>query len=327
MASEPSPVFIFCPADVVTGGPELLHQLADTLNGAGIPAKMVYYPFSAEHRTPPAYQRYNAPTGSHEEVGRGTRVVFPEVACELAMGFPDASIHYWWLSVDNYFNSWTGGRLRQLLAPFRSRRGLRWLRKNAHRHLYQSDYARLFLEGAKLQPALPLSDFLAQEYLGGQGAPLSAREDILVYNPAKGKAQTEQILAELERRGTAIRAVPLVNMQRDEVRDLLARAKIYIDFGHHPGKDRIPREAAALGACVIVNRRGSAANDSDIPLPAFFKIDDTKPGFEGEAADRAAAIMADFATYSGLVEDYRKRITGEPARFREEALRIFGPEA
>lgn len=29
----------------------------------------------------------------------------------------------------------------------------------------------------------------------------------------------------------------------------MRKAKVYIDFGFHPGKDRIPREAVMCGAC------------------------------------------------------------------------------
>lgn len=48
---------------------------------------------------------------------------------------------------------------------------------------------------------------------------------------------------------------PIINMTRDEVIRELQRAKVYIDFGNHPGKDRIPREAAILGCCAIVGKR------------------------------------------------------------------------
>ncbi|KAL3809235.1 hypothetical protein ACHAXA_005283 [Cyclostephanos tholiformis] len=46
----------------------------------------------------------------------------------------------------------------------------------------------------------------------------------------------------------------------------------YIDFGPHPGMDRLPREAALAGCIVITNREGAAAHDEDVPLPQEFKF-------------------------------------------------------
>lgn len=48
---------------------------------------------------------------------------------------------------------------------------------------------------------------------------------------------------------------------------------IYIDFGEHPGKDRIPREAAMRDLIVITGRDGAAVNDVDVSIPKKYKID------------------------------------------------------
>ena len=47
---------------------------------------------------------------------------------------------------------------------------------------------------------------------------------------------------------------------------------IYIDFGHHPDKERLPREAAIHGCIVITGLCGSAANSQDVPLPNYLKL-------------------------------------------------------
>ncbi|MCX7738527.1 MAG: hypothetical protein N2Z80_03840 [Hydrogenothermaceae bacterium] len=56
--------------------------------------------------------------------------------------------------------------------------------------------------------------------------------------------------------------------------DILKKAKVYIDFGNHTGKDRIPREAAMLECCVITGRRGIAKYREDVPIPENYKIED-----------------------------------------------------
>jgi hypothetical protein len=60
-------------------------------------------------------------------------------------------------------------------------------------------------------------------------------------------------------------------MNENQIIDLLKISKIYIDFGHHPGRDRIPRESAILGNCVITNSKGSAGFYNDIPINKEFK--------------------------------------------------------
>ena len=53
---------------------------------------------------------------------------------------------------------------------------------------------------------------------------------------------------------------------------MLRRARIYIDFGPHPGMDRLPREAALAGCVVITNAEGAAQYDEDVPIPGDYKI-------------------------------------------------------
>jgi hypothetical protein len=72
-----------------------------------------------------------------------------------------------------------------------------------------------------------------------------------------------------------------------------------------------------------VNRRGSAANDLDVPLADAYKVDDRQPGFAREAASKIRAIMSNFDRHSASFEEYRRTIAAEPARFREDAKQIF----
>ena len=65
-------------------------------------------------------------------------------------------------------------------------------------------------------------------------------------------------------------------MTRNEILDTLLKSKIYIDFGTHPGRDKIPREAVLLGNCILTNRRGSANNPVDISIPDRFKFEETE---------------------------------------------------
>lgn len=321
-----SHIYVICPGGAVTGGPELLHQLVDRLNLEGRAASIVYHPFDRDHAVPDAYARYRAPVARRDEIPRGEIVVLPELYWNEASLYPNCRLYFWWLSVDNFINRVRASRYSRVLTyPLHRRIRLRQVRNHVERHLYQSEYARLFLAGEGLGPSDHLSDYIAEEYLRAiADPPAAAREDLVVYNPAKGLAQTQAILQRLESDGgPPVAAAPIVGMSREEVRALLSRAKVYIDFGNHPGKDRIPREAAAMGACVLVNRQGSAGNDVDIPLGDLYKVDDTRPGFEADAAAKIRAIVSDFDVHSAALASYRASIAAEPDRFRRDVLSIF----
>ena len=186
-------------------------------------------------------------------------------------------------------------------------------------HLAQSEYARDYLSSNGIHNSVMLGDYSHPIYLDRTAHPDVPRENIVAYNPRKGLAAARKILP-LIKNG---RAVALENMTRQEIVDLLLRAKVYIDFGNHPGMDRFPREAAALGTCVVTNRRGSAANAIDVPIPDMYKIDDTSPGFGQQAAAMIDGIFTDFAAHSANFVEYRNRIVREPESFRAKVAKIF----
>lgn len=63
-------------------------------------------------------------------------------------------------------------------------------------------------------------------------------------------------------------------MTNEMVVETLQRVKFYIDFGNHPGKDRIPRGVAIWECCIITGKRGSAKYFEDVFISAEFKFDD-----------------------------------------------------
>ena len=104
-------VFAACPANIATGGPELLHQLAYNLrNVLSIDAKMLYYKFnSTKYLNPvhPDYTAYNVPWVldlSDDEDYKRNILIVPEVydGCLLLKKYSNIRKSIWFLSVDNY---------------------------------------------------------------------------------------------------------------------------------------------------------------------------------------------------------------------------------
>jgi hypothetical protein len=215
------------------------------------------------------------------------------------------------------------GLLRRIVGLAGRRGGIDKL-AGVHMHLHQSEFARQYLDANGLGPTALLGDYINEDYLALIADPPSLpRENLVTFNPVKGAERTAAIIAELAAQRIDAVPVPIKGYTRGQVRDLLSRAKIYIDFGNHPGKDRIPREAAATGTCVIVNRRGSAGNYIDVPLPDDYKVDDEVVGFEVEAVRKIVAILTDFDRHHKSFTSYRTKIAGEHDEFVRQSLELF----
>ena len=58
---EDTKVYIFCPARIVSGGPELLHQLGAALQKRRIRSYMYYLPARTDSPVPDLYRKYHVP--------------------------------------------------------------------------------------------------------------------------------------------------------------------------------------------------------------------------------------------------------------------------
>ena len=70
--------------------------------------------------------------------------------------------------------------------------------------------------------------------------------------------------------------IKLSGLNSNKVINILKSSKLFLDFGYHPGKDRLPREAVILNNCIITNKKGSAFNPIDIPIKKKYKFTETK---------------------------------------------------
>ena len=52
----------------------------------------------------------------------------------------------------------------------------------------------------------------------------------------------------------------------------MTHCKLFIDFGYNPGNDRLPREAAACGCCLITSNLGAYKYYEDTPFPDEYKF-------------------------------------------------------
>lgn len=326
--------YVYYPRGLATGGPEALHQLVDSLRRQGQEAFLV--PIPGTETTPRAerYAHYDAPEAHAVVDAAGNHVVVPETQALLLKGLRRARPFLWWLSID-YAPRFVIERDRTSLLPIERgrnhrapllqvrqvKRALRGLATGEDRllgrveHLAQSHYAWNHVFAHLGRPGSILSDYTPVAPSAADAADRIAR---VTYNPAKSRP----IMAEFAKRWPGIELLPLQNMTGDEVAEALRTSLVYLDLGAHPGKDRLPREAAVAGSVVLVANRGAAANGVDVPIPREHKIDvlpdvvmNAKRALDGVLADPAAALAAQ--------ADYRERITHERAVFDDEVAAVF----
>ena len=279
-------IYVLCPHMVLSGGPELLHQLVFYLNSSGVESYITYYGYKPERGVPVEYSHYADDfivfpniNDSEENI-----VVIPEIRSYFIKDIRNAKKVFWWMSVDNYFLSQC---LRLDIIKLGIIKGIhKWIQRkcmvvfdgsprylplrkfpNDIIHLVQSEYAAEFLRKNHIYDFLFLTDYINDDFFSYPR--YSEKENVVVYNPRKGKRFTERLI----RYCPDITFIPLENLSRKEMIATISKAKVYIDFGNHPGKDRIPREAAVLGCCIITGKRGSASNCIDVPIPSAYKFD------------------------------------------------------
>lgn len=232
---------VVCPANAVTGGPEAMHQLVHTANHVERgSAAILYWPF-LPHTTPKPYQHYVCPKVLRDQVPEDALVVLPEIWPEVAHTFKNRCA-LWWLSVGNFG---THGQ------------------KNLDKislHLCQSEYAWDHVRDKSER--MMLTDWVSVQPV------LRERQPQVVVNPAKDAGLLRPFVD-----AGRFQVAELGGMDSVGVSEVLHASKVYVDFGRHPGRDRLPREAALAGCVVMSTYLGSATYYQDMPLPNWYKFE------------------------------------------------------
>ena len=321
-------IFIISPGNIHSGGPELVHQLASQLLKMDYNVYMFYLPanasFDPADPVDPYYKKYHIPFVRNLEIDHKNIMIVPESSSLNLYVSKKIRRIMWWMSVDNYINN-----LCNILKKFKQNPLDSTMPKFFYfdkdddniEHWVQSDYAKIFIKknGIVDKQIYRVRDYLNEAFLQrASHVDISQKENIVAYNPVKGFEFTQKLL----------RVAPEINWQAirdmtpEEVQQLLARAKVYIDFGNHPGRDRIPREAAVSGCCVVTGRRGAAGNPNDIAIDESFKFNDTDENLI-PIVERIKDIFANFRKNYESQRKYREQIMTERAEFDRDVKAAF----
>lgn len=211
-------------------------------------------------------------------------LVIPETFTGYIRAIRKAKISIWWLSVDNYIdkikleNQQNFKNYLVLLANIFRKIFFSFINLNHYNksltlneiknkkiiHLCQSYYSYKFLKKKKIKNLLILKDFIQIR----NRKKFKKNIDIIL-NSNKGQKYNELFIKEYKE---IFKIKKLKNMSLNLTQKKLNQSKFFIDFGHHPGRDRIPREAVSQGSKVLIMKEGAAKNKLDVNINNDYKF-------------------------------------------------------
>ncbi len=273
-------VYILCAPNFATGGPEALHQLGHQLNKLGINTFMYYddknYKGDPVH---PFYKHYNVPYVREIENKKEHLLILPETSLApiFKRKFKKIRKAIWWLSVTNYYlmlEAHIKNAERKRTYPIRKLfNTIKFATMPVIKELQipcigHSHYSMVHLKSNGIDPLAQISDYMNAAFFSRIDDSVK-KENIIIYNPIKNGEFLDKIINKTEE----LTWTPLVGLSPEEVSSYMNRAKLYVDFGYHPGKERMPREACLMRCCMIIGKDGSAAYDEDMPIPMQYRFE------------------------------------------------------
>jgi len=290
-------IYILTPNGFETGGVEALFQLAHAIHILKGKAFTVFHP-NKNDAVLDAYKNYKINRTNTIDDEEENLLIVPEVWTDELQAYKKINKAIWWLSIDNNFGKFTRFDDRSII------------------HFSQSYYANKYLLEKGCTQVINLYDYLRDDFFPETFTDYQ-KENIVCYNPKKGMEITGSIMTRMPQVGF----VPIENLSTKGVKNLLKRSKVYIDFGHHPGKDRIPREAAIYYNCIITSSNyGAAKNDVDIPIGKQYKFrEDQLP----EIVERINLCLTSHNEYVCDFDPYRKVIWKQKEEFFNQVRELF----
>lgn len=337
-----SKIYIYTPANACTGGPEYLHQLGKGLKDFGHNVFMYYIPTDNPVLVHKEYKHYEIPFTNKVDDEEDNIIIVPELYNYIILlkDINKAQKIILWLSVDNFYVSYflTKNKILGIIIRIINKITKHVIKKtiinlnnlalkkninynlieklNINLHLVQSEYAKQNLQDNGIENIKYLFDYIKNDY--NTINKYNIKENTVLFNPKKGVEFTKKII----KKAPQINFIPIENMSHNDVIELMKKSKVYIDFGNHPGQDRIPREAALYGCCIITGKKGSAFYFKDVPIPDKYKFED-KEYLIPQIIKTIEQCLKDFDFESKNFNFYRNIIKNSKIEFDEQLKNIF----
>lgn len=316
-------IYILCPPKRATGEPEALHQLGFELKKLGADVKMFYSRLKIDP-VHPFYKRYKIPHTQTLKDSKDIILVIPESMTNWIARFPLAEKKIWWLSLDFYQVQMDGRErkknwIRSIVAAHKHNE-YRFEHVENLEHIHQSQRVRSFLDEKNIS-SVYLCDYVDDLFFEGLNEEKlkSEKQDIITYNPKKGFEIIKDIVQKLESQYTLI---PLQGFTRTEMRDVLRKAKLHIDFGYFPGRDKIPREALVSMCSLITGRNGTSGLPEDLGIPEKYKIN-VETELDESILNKINFLMQNYDTEIETFFPFRQFVMNEKSRMIIDLKDIF----
>jgi hypothetical protein len=291
-------IHIVCPSDEPTVSAESLHQFGRAAATLGYDTRIAYGGDPLFGAIASAFRAYGL--RNDQDVADEPDVFVPVAHTDVAAveHLTVARKLVWWLRLD----------------PSAEPEVSRALAVPGAVHLAQSEYARQFLAERGIEATL-VGDYIARTFVDRATALMpAAKLDTVLYNADATDSFTPQLVAASQ---GVLQWVPVAGLGRDDVAELMAYSKVYVDFGTHAGRTRLPREALAAGCVVVGGRRGAAGTGVDLVLPEGFQFDETEASVLS-VLDRIALAVMDFDDAAAAFRDAREEVRAGEATVREQ---------
>ena len=345
-------IYILAPTNSATGGPECLHQMALNLKKVFKinNVLMVYLPTTSLDPIHQNYKKYNIKFTNIVEDSDDNLLIIPEHYMFLNYSLKLKKVRkiIWWLSVDNYFGFKFKNEnhkfIRSIIKiPFNIISlfnvitnyafGILTIQdylkfyysfiniaeqkeiKQASFHLMQSYYAFKFLK-KKIKNTKVLYDYLDQNMIHISKNKKYSKKNIICYSHKSNS------FIKLVKKNLNFKFIKLENLSQKQIINVFKKTKVYIDFGFHPGKDKMPREAALFNNCIITNKKGSAKNNFDIPIKNNYKFSEKRSNII-LLKKKISNIFNNYLSELKHFKNYKLKIINEKSQFQKDLKKIF----
>lgn len=341
-------IYFVAPEGDSTGGVETLHQAVSCINDAGGDAYVVYCKNIWDHEylikepveIQEKFKQYNIKVAQHIDDSKENLLIVPEIFTKFCYQFKKIQKAIWWLSWNFYEDR--SFQIRALhfmrkrgLPDFLASMGVVWytltkgwqfdfgLDKNKYRHFYNCEYIHQLLisKGIREENTMYLCGMIRDDYLEAE-IDLTKKENIIIYNPAKDKrkfAEKVFFANNLDKRGYKI--IPIEKMNPVQIKEMMGKSKVYLDFGFFPGPERMPREAVVMGCNLITSNIGAAANDIDVPIPTKYKFAPTDENIAFIGV-QIIELMENFESHHKEYNKYRTKVKEQKPLFYKNIIRL-----
>ena len=333
-----SKVYVAISGNLITGGAETVRQFVNKLVAEGVDAQIYIHDKKTKYKKAEKLNQYGCKYVYQIDDNDDNLLIVVEAQSYLLDRFNNIKKGIMWLSLDYYFVGDMTYKVRQRMRKFKFPKILEPIMRfyvkhkigvtgdkynfeyDLNYHFYNCEYIRQYLEAKDVDMTRtmyicgPIRDEFFEENI-------VKKEDIILYNPAKGKKITKEIIDVLNEKIEDVKIIPIQNMKPDEIRLLMDKSKVYMDFGEFPGPERMPREAVIRGCNIITGVKGASGNYIDVPIPENYKYNTDKVQ-KWEIVSKINQMIENYEEEIIFFDNYREKVIQQKDIF-EKTIRIL----